>query len=509
MKNRKIAAFAAALCLMGGALPLQTFNLQDIKTACAADDSSTTIKVELEQAGDISEVSVGNTTETPQWYSDDEKIATVKSVGGLKAQITAVSKGTTTVYAVLSSQLLKFEVTVKADADTTSKEVHIGDIKLTNSSSAAQPELNGVDSSKAKWTSSDEKVAKVSSDGIITAVGKGTCTVFVEYNGTKYTIGITSTYDPQTAAEATAAGETPIGEIKLTNSEPKRKIEATLPAGAKITWSSTDETVATVDNDGTVTAVGKGKCRIYAVIAKQRYFAEVVSEYDPAEVVKPSVIGTINLSDESPSQAITLKNVNTDSGVKWSSSDEKVAKVDDKGIVTAVGSGSAVVTAKVGTTEYLININSTYTAKSSEPKEVTITGIGNTTQLSSEGLGDKVEWISMNKKVATVDDKGLVTAVSEGEALIVANSGKVSTSIKVTVKAKELVGDANCDGEVSLTDSLLILQHVANASKHPLSEQGKNNADCFNRGDGITAKDALAIQMLDAKVITALPVTEK
>ena len=115
----------------------------------------------------------------------------------------------------------------------------------------------------------------------------------------------------------------------------------------------------------------------------------------------------------------------------------------------------------------------------------------------------------MNKKVATVDDKGLVTAVSEGEALIVANSGKVSTSIKVTVKAKELVGDANCDGEVSLTDSLLILQHVANASKHPLSEQGKKNADCFNRGDGITAKDALAIQMLDAKVITALPVTEK
>ena len=346
-------------------------------------------------------------------------------------------------------------------------------------------------------------------DGIITAVGKGTCTVFVEYNGTKYTIGITSTYDPQTAAEATAAGETPIGEIMLTNSEPKRKIEATLPAGAKITWSSTDETVATVDSDGTVTAVGKGKCRIYAVIAKQRYFAEVVSEYDPEQAVKPSVIGTINLSDESPSQAITLKNVNTDSGVEWSSSDEKVAKVDDKGIVTAVGSGSAVVTAKVGTTEYLININSTYTAKSSEPKEVTITGIGNTTQLSSAGLGDKVEWISMNKKVATVDDKGLVTAVSEGEALIVANSGKVSTSIKVTVKVKEIVGDANCDGEVSLTDSLLILQHVANASKHPLSEQGKNNADCFNRGDGITAKDALAIQMLDAKVITALPVTEK
>ena len=53
MKNRKIAAFAAALCLMGGALPLQTFNLQDITTACAADESSTVIKVELEQAGDF------------------------------------------------------------------------------------------------------------------------------------------------------------------------------------------------------------------------------------------------------------------------------------------------------------------------------------------------------------------------------------------------------------------------------------------------------------------------
>ncbi len=66
-------------------------------------------------------------------------------------------------------------------------------------------------------------------------------------------------------------------------------------------------------------------------------------------------------------------------------------------------------------------------------------------------------------------------------------------------------GDANCDGAVTIADATAIYQAIGNSDKYSLSEKGSVNADCSNAGDGITAADALAIQKLDAKLITSLP----
>ena len=68
-----------------------------------------------------------------------------------------------------------------------------------------------------------------------------------------------------------------------------------------------------------------------------------------------------------------------------------------------------------------------------------------------------------------------------------------------------LYGDANCDGEITVSDAVTILLYIANKDKFSLSPQGKLNADCYNVGDGITVNDALAIQKYDAKVIDSLP----
>lgn len=69
-----------------------------------------------------------------------------------------------------------------------------------------------------------------------------------------------------------------------------------------------------------------------------------------------------------------------------------------------------------------------------------------------------------------------------------------------------LSGDANVNGTVDLTDAVAILQYMALPAKYGLSEQGKKNADCYAPGDGISGWDALAIQMLDAKLVKSLPV---
>lgn len=63
-------------------------------------------------------------------------------------------------------------------------------------------------------------------------------------------------------------------------------------------------------------------------------------------------------------------------------------------------------------------------------------------------------------------------------------------------------GDANCDGELSMADAVLIMQYIANPAKYGIegtnenhiTEQGKKNADIAGENDGITNADALAIQ---------------
>ena len=69
----------------------------------------------------------------------------------------------------------------------------------------------------------------------------------------------------------------------------------------------------------------------------------------------------------------------------------------------------------------------------------------------------------------------------------------------------DLTGDANCDGNVDMSDAVLIMQSLANPSKYKLTDQGSKNADCYNVGDGVTNADALAIQKFKLSLITELP----
>lgn len=80
--------------------------------------------------------------------------------------------------------------------------------------------------------------------------------------------------------------------------------------------------------------------------------------------------------------------------------------------------------------------------------------------------------------------------------------------------SKILSGDANCNGTVDLSDAVMIMQSLANPDKYKLTAQGQLNADCTSRvafnkkGDGVTNKDALAIQQYALELVKSLPVTD-
>ncbi len=76
----------------------------------------------------------------------------------------------------------------------------------------------------------------------------------------------------------------------------------------------------------------------------------------------------------------------------------------------------------------------------------------------------------------------------------------------VSVQAADVVyGDANCDGVVTMADASAIFQSIGNPDKYALSANGAANADVYNRGDGITAADAISVQKYMASLISELP----
>ena len=128
--------------------------------------------------------------------------------------------------------------------------------------------------------------------------------------------------------------------------------------------------------------------------------------------------------------------------VTWASSDPTVASVE-AGAVTALSNGEASITATSGAASgsAAVRVEQVPTRLNAVPQDVVLSAVGDTARLSAaaydandhEAAGATIEWSSSASDVATVSDGGLVTAVSNGTAEIVAASGEATDTVAVTV----------------------------------------------------------------------------
>lgn len=119
-------------------------------------------------------------------------------------------------------------------------------------------------------------------------------------------------------------------------------------------------------------------------------------------------------------------------------------------------------------------------------------------------------------KIAGSSEKPPVTTSQTTTAKTTTSKTTVTTTattVSSSAPKNVLWGDANCNGEVDLSDAVLIMQYLSNPSKYGekgsdkghMTEQGKINADVAGKGDGVTNLDALAIQRYQLKLIDELP----
>lgn len=132
----------------------------------------------------------------------------------------------------------------------------------------------------------------------------------------------------------------------------------------------------------------------------------------------------------------------TDSMVKWSSSDTKIATVDEKGKVDALQPGKVEITATTAngvTAQYTINVTVPCVLLKLNQTEVTLYK-GDTfalvPTLSPLDTTDTVSYKISNPNIATIDNSGKITGVAAGQVKITASAGTVTTTCDVTVKRK-------------------------------------------------------------------------
>lgn len=223
----------------------------------------------------------------------------------------------------------------------------------------------------------------------------------------------------------------------------------------KITWESSDETVATVDSNGTIRARRGGMTVITGSCGGKAIKAYVTNDFTVPDTILDMNMEDITMSYEGQTAQLAIDYDLTDEYIKattWESSDPDVAMVDKDGVVTAISNGTAVITASLG--EYTascivrcVNVtgNRGYNNSDSEfvinYEDVTLSRKGEYFQLTLKSiLGNKMPdftWSSDDPEVATVDSKGVVTAVADGTAHITTSIGQDKFQCIVRVRISD------------------------------------------------------------------------
>ncbi len=228
------------------------------------------------------------------------------------------------------------------------------------------------DAAISQYESKDPTVCTVSPNGVITPVGEGTCTVYAYSEGTKVykdgecaiTVTVSKLAQTITAPERLAL-----------NPGEQSPLKAFASSGAALRYESSDDSVASVSADGTVTAVSAGTCEITITAPGSTVYRQAVKKV-AVQVAKKTqqfsgqIAYTVQAGDAGFRLDVTALG---GAALRYQSSDISVCTVDDKGTVTVIGEGSCTITVTAEeTAEYQpgsLTIRVTVTSKATEPSE--------------------------------------------------------------------------------------------------------------------------------------------
>ena len=381
---------------------------------------------------------------TVTWNSTNTDAVTVDN-----GVVTAVGEGSSTVTATVGEKVATINYTVRIPLESITIN---GDETLSKNEektlTVTYNPTNTTDNKTVDWESSNPEIVSIDSTGKITGKKGGTAKITATVGNVK--------------AEKEVKVVVPIESVSLSGDdsilkgETKRLTATINPEDTTddktITWSSDDENVLFVDQNGQIRGIKEGTANVKAVVAGKETTKQItVNEIHINSIAIDGDQEFEMIKNQTKNLSVTINPENTtdDKGVVWKTNNEEVARVDNDGKVTALKEGEATITATVGTNETSVKIN----VKEIHINSVVINELddeftrGDEFKFSAtytpENTTDEnktVEWSSSNTDVGTIDQEGNFVALKEGTTTITAKIGNIKAEREVTV-IENHVGD--------------------------------------------------------------------
>lgn len=381
---------------------------------------------------------------TVTWNSTNPNAVTVDN-----GVVKAVGEGSSTVTATVGEKVATINYTVRIPLESITIN---GDETLSKNEektlTVTYNPTNTTDNKTVDWESSNPEIVSIDSTGKITGKKGGTAKITATVGNVK--------------AEKEVKVVVPIESVSLSGDdsilkgETKRLTATINPEDTTddktITWSSDDENVLFVDQNGQIRGIKEGTANVKAVVGGKETTKQItVNEIHINSIAIDGDQEFEMIKNQTKNLSVTINPENTtdDKGVVWKTNNEEVARVDNDGKVTALKEGEATITATVGTNETSVKINVT---------EIHINSVvinelddeftrGDEFKFSAtytpENTTDEnktVEWSSSNTDVGTIDQEGNFVALKEGTTKITAKIGNIKAEREVTV-IENHVGD--------------------------------------------------------------------
>lgn len=395
-----------------------------------------------------------------KWGSSDVSVATVDAYGNVKAE----GNGEATVFVSSSDGGFTAYCNVKVGTPVTGISLDPREFTLETigSSFTIKPVISPEDASDlgVVWESADTKVVSVASDGTVTAIGPGTTTVKATTNDGSFTSNcVVSVKSP---AQHVSLDKT---SLKLLEGESGKLTATVYPLNSTqktLTWVSDHPDVASVDNEGNVTARKAGAATVTVKVAENVTAVCKVTVISRVTGISLSET-TVELKPGETHQltATVLPQNASNAEVTWYSDKESVATVSQLGLVTGVGPGE--------TTVHAVTTDGGKMASCLVKVGTPVKGI--TLSVSSKTLyvGDPSLDISATLTPANATDKSLEWSSSDPEVASIAPGAALRAVIKPLKPGKTTITATTKDGGFTASCEVTVKRHVSGVSLNKAS----------------------------------------
>ena len=318
-----------------------------------------------------------------------------------------------------------------------------------NGSKALEPIIipANLDREKLHYESSDERIATVDKNGVVTGVASGEAIITVKGdNGVSVSTKIIVGGEVDTSIEITNGNITMnVGDVEYLDA-------IVLPTSAvdrTVIWTSNDESIVTVSSYGRLVGVGVGETTVTATSASGHISTiNVIVDYQPvSSIYLYSTYSIMNVGDSKRIERITITPYIEDySNVVFSSSDDEIMTISSLGVMTAHKEGRVTIYAhsldgKVSSSLnfFVSNVGATKVIVSRQAEvQMNSSYQINASVFPSNTTDQTLTYKSNNPDIATVDENGVVSPINIGTAEIEVICGKVSTKCYVTVLPQKI-----------------------------------------------------------------------